>query len=281
MANQLNGTLLADIWAEFLTVYPIVLTVDTGRYFIAAGVMAALIWGLKPATLWARRIQDRQAKYRDVRREILASLRTAAIFSGIGFTVYLGAKWEIFTVYDDFSVRGPLYMVGTLALMLVAHDAYFYWTHRAMHHPKLFRAFHRTHHKSHTPTPWAAYAFDWPEALAQAVFLPGFLSIVPCHDMTVFLWVTTMIVRNVMGHAGFEVHARGWLDNWFLKHINTTTHHDLHHSAAHCNYSLYFTWWDQWMGTEHPEYKETFDAVIAQSVAQSDAAARNKETAHA
>jgi Delta7-sterol 5-desaturase len=34
-----------------------------------------------------------------------------------------------------------------------------------MHHPRLFRYFHRTHHRSVTSTPFAAYAFDLPEAL--------------------------------------------------------------------------------------------------------------------
>ena len=47
-----------------------------------------------------------------------------------------------------------------------------------------------------------------------------------------------------------------WVSWW-----NTTTHHDLHHSAGNYNYGLYFTWWDRMMGTEHPEYKERFRAV--------------------
>ena len=45
-----------------------------------------------------------------------------------------------------------------LAAMILAHDAYFYWAHRAMHHRRLFALFHRTHHLSRTPTPWAACA---------------------------------------------------------------------------------------------------------------------------
>jgi sterol desaturase/sphingolipid hydroxylase (fatty acid hydroxylase superfamily) len=29
-----------------------------------------------------------------------------------------------------------------------------------------------------------------------------------------------------------------------------TTHHDFHHQLVHSNYSLYFTHWDRWMGTQ-------------------------------
>jgi sterol desaturase/sphingolipid hydroxylase (fatty acid hydroxylase superfamily) len=36
-----------------------------------------------------------------------------------------------------------------------ALDAYFYGTHRLMHHPCLVRYFHRTHHRSVTPTGFA------------------------------------------------------------------------------------------------------------------------------
>ena len=43
-----------------------------------------------------------------------------------------------------------------------------------------------------------------------------------------------------------------------LRYVTTTTHHDLHHSSGRYNYGLYFTWWDRWMGTEHPEYVRRF-----------------------
>lgn len=39
-----------------------------------------------------------------------------------------------------------------------------------------------------------------------------------------------------------------------LDFLTTSTHHDLHHATARWNYGLYFTWWDRWMGTEHPDY---------------------------
>ncbi|MEO0917088.1 MAG: DUF2147 domain-containing protein, partial [Pseudomonadota bacterium] len=41
----------------------------------------------------------------------------------------------------------------------------------------------------------------------------------------------------------------------------TVTHHDLHHAHAGYNLGLYFTWWDRWMGTEHPNYHDEFRRV--------------------
>ncbi|MEM9502296.1 MAG: sterol desaturase family protein, partial [Pseudomonadota bacterium] len=73
----------------------------------------------------------------------------------------------------------------------------------------------------------------------------------------IFLFLWHMIIRNVMAHAGHELFPAGWVDNPLTDWISTTTHHDLHHSDRH-NYGFYFTWWDRWMGTEHPRYKEEF-----------------------
>jgi lathosterol oxidase len=73
-------------------------------------------------------------------------------------------------------VFGVSFGLGTdlliLAAIVIAHDAYFYWAHRIMHHPKLFKHFHRAHHRSITPTPWAAYSFAIPEAAAMFLFVP-------------------------------------------------------------------------------------------------------------
>ena len=66
------------------------------------------------------------------------SLRTAAIFSLIGFGLYVAVSRSWIVLYPDFRQRGVGYLFATLALMIVVHDAYFYWTHRFMHHHGCF-----------------------------------------------------------------------------------------------------------------------------------------------
>jgi Delta7-sterol 5-desaturase len=133
-----------------------------------------------------------------------------------------------------------------------------------MHHPKLFKHFHRFHHRSITPTPFAAYAFAVPEAFVMALFMPFWLLFVPTSVWVIVAFLNIMIIRNAMGHAGFELQPRWWLSTPMTRWINTTTHHDLHHAGSFShNYGLYFTWWDKMMGTEHPHYHETFENVVA------------------
>lgn len=88
--------------------------------------------------------------------------------------------------------------------------AYFYWTHRWLHHRRWFRAVHGCHHTSLHPHGWAAYAFHPVEALVQAAFLPLFLQVVPVHSGVVVLFLVHMIVRDAIGHCAHELMPWGW-----------------------------------------------------------------------
>lgn len=243
----------------FLGVWPIILALDLSRYLVAASALAVVL-ALFAGPLASRRIQSRRATGADIRREITYSISTVVLFSLVGFSVYAGSRHGIFRVYGgDLPNTGRLLL--EFATVVLLHDAYFYWAHRLMHTRWLFRRVHRLHHKSRTPTPWAAYAFAPPEAILEAGFLPLVGLLVPLHELTVLLFVTHMIVRNVIGHAGVELFPSWWLRAPLLRRITTTTHHDLHHSHGGYNFGLYFTWWDRWMKTEHPEYALRFMSV--------------------
>lgn len=254
---------LAAIWNDFTAAYPIILTIEAGRYLAAAGLASLLIAVFWHAGLKARKIQARSASAVDLRREIATSLRTTLIFSATGFCMFLASKAGWLTIYQDFTVRGPLYFAVTLVLMVIGQDTWFYWTHRAMHHPRLFRTFHWTHHKSKTPTPWTAYAFDMPEAVVTVAFVPLWAAVVPMHDLAIFSFVTWQVVRNVVGHAGVELSPVSGRPSRLFGWLNTTTHHDLHHQSPGNNFGLYFTWWDRMMGTEHPDYQARVAEIAA------------------
>lgn len=257
---------LAEFALKFTNIWPTIFAIDLFRYLIAAGTLATIL-AVFATSLRRRRIQRRFAVANDMRREIFFSLLTVLIFSLIGFGVFVGSQSGIFKVYDG-SLPPALRLLFEVSVIIVLHDAYFYWAHRAMHHPWLFRRFHRIHHKSRTPTPWAAYAFAPLEAIVETGILPLAALIFPMHQLTVFIFVTHMIVRNVIGHAGHELFPGWWLQMPIVRLITTTTHHDLHHSSGRYNFGLYFTWWDRLCGTEHPEYRKRFEAVVGNASAE-------------
>ena len=242
--------------AEFLAIF----LFDFGRYLMAASLVAGAVWLLRRTSWASRKIQSREATGADFRREFAAAVCTVLVY----IVVAVPMVWAMRNGFMPHYRGEPsvLALAGYFAAIVLAHDAYFYWTHRAMHAPQLFRHFHRFHHRTITPTAWAAYSFAVPEAFLMALFMPLYLTVLPTPDPAVFTFLAVMILRNAMGHAGLELHARGWASHPLLKWISTTTHHDLHHAGSfNHNFGFYFTWWDKAMGTEHPDYVATFDRV--------------------
>jgi len=243
---------------------PVSFAFNFGRYVLAAGLVALVVLLMARSRLAGRRIQSRVPTWADRRREVLLSMQAVAVYAVVGVFIFWGVKEGVLQRLNV-AYNWPAYL-GLAAAMIVAHDAYFYWVHRAMHHPKLFKVFHRAHHRSVTPTPWAAYSFAIPESLVMALFVPLWLLFIPTPGSVILAWLMFQIFRNAMGHAGFELHPRWWLSSALTRWINTTTHHDLHHSGGfNRNYGLYFTWWDKWMGTEHPRYAATFAEVTSRN----------------
>lgn len=250
-------TLIAD---QLLT--PILLT-DFLRYFLTAGGAYLFFWiGFKKD--WAHRsIQQREPKKKKMWFEFKYSMSTVAIFTFIGWGIFLAKKAGYTLIYDNISDFGWAWFFFSLLLMILFHDAYFYWTHRLMHHPKIFKFVHAVHHRSINPSPWAAYSFHPLEALVEAGVFVIIVFTLPAHELALLLFLIYMITRNVLGHLGIEILPAWFITNKWVNWHTTTTHHDLHHRYSNSNYGLYFTWWDKWCGTENKKYRKKFQEVTS------------------
>lgn len=263
---------------DHITVLPAWLLILSGQVLlivIPAGAAFVILYCWKNNPFRGRKIQAAVAHAPTVRREVRYSILTALIFALNGFCIYLfmSAGWTL--VYAEFSDYGWLYGAFSLIAAIVLHDAYFYWTHRLMHLPRLFHAFHRVHHMSHSPSPWAAYSFAPLEGVVQTLFLTILIFVLPLHVSVIYLFMAHMILRNVIGHSGFELFPRGTAAHTVFGLLTTNTHHDLHHSAKAGNFGLYFTWWDWLCGTENPDYRKTFASVTSRCAASEREGARS------
>lgn len=242
------------------------------RYVLVAGVAFLLFYVWRNRRLRSLKIQANYPSRGEMRREILYSLFSLAVFSLVGVLVFLmhRAGWAKF--YFDISSRGWGYFVFSTVALIFAHDAYFYWTHRLMHWKPLFPLFHRVHHLSRTPTPWAAFSFHPLEAVIEAGIFPLWILLVPTHPLAALLWLLYMTGMNVLGHCGFEILPRGFTRHPLTRWHNTSVHHDMHHQHIHCNYGLYYNIWDRLMGTNHARYDEEFEAVKTRAGASGEQA---------
>lgn len=238
---------------------------DLVRYAIFAIATWFALWVVLAQPLQGRKIRAERPPPRQLVMELLTSIRSVAIFSTVGLSLvvleHLGLLWGPAAA----ARLGPVWFWTCLALMVVAHDTWFYWGHRLMHRPGLFRTFHRRHHRSNNPSPFTAYSFDLAEAAVQGAFVPLWMIATPTPWAVVGLFMLHQIVRNTIGHCGYELFPARRDGRPLIPFLTTVTHHDLHHAQAGWNYGLYFTWWDRWMGTEHPDYLARFAKAAGRS----------------
>ena len=176
-------------------------------------------------------------------------------------------------LYSQPDQYGWWWLPLSFALLLFLNDTFFYWSHRAMHHPKLYPIFHRVHHESTDPSPLTSFSFHPSEALVENAM--GFLLpfIFPLHIGVIIAWQLYDMLNNVVGHLGYEVYPKGWTKIPILKYKTPSTHHNMHHQLFDGNYALYFTWWDKWMGTEFKDYETRFEAIFDRKPTQEQTSA--------
>jgi hypothetical protein len=222
----------------------LVMTVIVGlRYLATSGLFA---W------LTRRRLPGHYAGLdRQIRREIGWSLATTAIYGVPAGVIAWGWQQHGWTrIYSNAADYPLWWMPASVLVYLVLHDAWFYWTHRWMHRPRVFRTVHAIHHASRPPTAWAAMNFHPVEAAIVGLFIPALVFVVPIHAAMLAVVLVVMTVMGVTNHMGWEIFPRwlvqGALGQWLI----TASHHHQHHERYRCNYGLYFRHWDRWFGTD-------------------------------
>lgn len=231
------------------------------RYGLLAGIAWLLAYVLFYRRWRHRKVVQKLPAASEIRREMLYSALSVVIFAAVGALTILAARQGWTQMYRRMDAYPIVWFWGSILCAILIHDTWFYWTHRMMHHRKLFRVFHRVHHLSHNPSPWAAYAFNPAEAVVQAAIFPLVLIVMPMHPGAFAIFMVWQITFNIVGHTGFEIYPRWMMDSWLGKIMNTPTNHAMHHEKLRGNYGLYFNIWDRVMKTNHAEYEKRFREV--------------------
>lgn len=237
---------------------------NADKYFLIAGPVFILFYIVLRKRISPTKIQLKFPRLNDYAREILFSTLSIIIFSVPPLLMlYSDVIRPHTTFYEDIQQYGVVYLVLAFPLMIIMHDTYFYWVHRLMHLPGIFKWFHLVHHRSTNPSPWAAYAFHPLEAIVESLIFVVFLFTIPVHAVHLTFFFVFSLVYNVYGHLGFELYPKGFSRHWFGKWINTSVSHNQHHQFFKGNYGLYFTIWDRLMGTLRQDYDTSYDEIKA------------------
>jgi sterol desaturase/sphingolipid hydroxylase (fatty acid hydroxylase superfamily) len=219
-------------------------------FFGIASFFYFLFYKKFSATFATIKIQRKKVENSAIKREILYSVYASMVFAIVIYLCIFNQNIRNKTlIYNNLEQFGNLYFIFSILLVLVFHDGYFYWTHRLLHQPFLFKHIHYVHHKSHNPTPYTAFAFHPIEALLNIGVLPAIIFIIPLHQYLLLAWWLVIVTGNIMGHLGYEPFKKK-LDKPPYSYFLFSTHHNWHHQKSSIYFGFFFKFWDKIMKTE-------------------------------
>jgi len=235
------------LWQAGLFIYGFLVL----RYVVLAGGAFLLFCKWLAPKIHSVKLDPRPLKNEDAWREIRWSMLTLIVFSlnGVFIVAATRAGWTQLSTapLSELSLLSSL--IAVLGLLLF-HDLYFYVIHRSMHHPLLYQRFHEVHHRSLSPTPWAAFSFHPLEAVVESGVVTLMVFLFPIHVSELVAFQVISLLMNIYGHLGYDFATREYHESHrILRWFNTTRSHQHHHRRFNTNYGLYTLLWDRILGT--------------------------------
>jgi sterol desaturase/sphingolipid hydroxylase (fatty acid hydroxylase superfamily) len=140
----------------------------------------------------------------------------------------------------------PVWFVALFFLTPVWISFHFYWIHRWIHWPPLYKTVHALHHRNTNVGPWSGLSMHPVEHLIffSSVLIHWLLAAHPIH---ILFHMQHQALTAVTSHTGFE----GMLVKDKNRLALGTFHHQMHHRYFKCNYGNLEVPWDKWLGSFH------------------------------
>jgi sterol desaturase/sphingolipid hydroxylase (fatty acid hydroxylase superfamily) len=231
---------------------------QTANYFIVVGLVFVLVWKVGARALASRRIPTRfdfgrEQLVREV-KNTLVTLTIGTVSAVVIMTLYKNGLTKL-SAGDDWSA---LKSVGAFAALIFFNEAWFYWWHRLLHHPILFKYVHSVHHRSVDVNPFTSYSFHGVEGFILGAWAIPLALLVPMSVKVLIAAQVVGLANNVVSHLGYELLPKWWVRVPPFKWFSSATFHSLHHSTFNGNYGLMTRFWDRLMGTEVRSYEQVF-----------------------
>ncbi len=173
-----------------------------------------------------------------------------SLASGVAFwtayeAVYYWAAANSFVPTVTF-IQNPVWFVAWFLLIPIWSSLYFYWIHRALHWPPLYRLAHSVHHRNINVGPWSGISMH---PVEHIIYFSSILihAVVASHPVHVMFHLYIQALDPAFSHSGFDGlvlkdKKRMELGDFF---------HQLHHRFFDCNYGTSEMPWDRWFNSFH------------------------------
>lgn len=155
---------------------------------------------------------------------------------------------------DDFP--STFTIVWQLAFCVLVEDFLFYWSHRFLHIPFLFKHIHKIHHKHHSPIGIASECAHPVEFYFGNMlpFTTGAL-LARSHAFTFWMWMAWRLGKTAEAHSGYSFPFSPFQ---ILPFANPASAHDYHHNRGiNSCYGSFLGIWDTLMGTNSDYLKHS------------------------
>jgi lathosterol oxidase len=142
--------------------------------------------------------------------------------------------------------ENPLWFILLFFLTPIWISFHFYWVHRWLHWPPLFRLAHALHHRNTNVGPWSGLSMH---PVEHVIFFSSILIhfILPSSPVHILFHMQHQSLTAATSHTGYEA-----LLVKDKKHLALGTfHHQMHHRYFDCNYGNLEMPWDKWFGSFH------------------------------
>lgn len=150
----------------------------------------------------------------------------------------------------------PVWFVLLFFLIPIWETFYFYWVHRLLHWPPLYRIAHAVHHRNTNVGPWSGLSMH---PIEHVLYLGSVMIhwLVAAHPVHVLYHLQYFTLTAATTHSGFE--------GIVVKDRNRlalgTFHHQLHHRYFECNYGGLEIPWDKWFGSFHDGTRQSHEHI--------------------
>jgi len=179
-----------------------------------------------------------------------------------GVTVWTAFEVLYFWAWANGLVPGlefrenPVWFVAWFVLIPIWSSMHFYWIHRLIHFPLLYRLIHSLHHRNVVIGPWTGISMHPVEHLLYfSSVLIHF--VVASHPVHVLFHLYLEGLNPAFSHSGYEgIEVKG---NKLMK--TGDFFHQLHHRYFECNYGTAEMPWDRWFGSFHDGTRAAHDRM--------------------
>ena len=153
-------------------------------------------------------------------------------------------------------VENPLAFTAIFFIVPFVHEVGFYFAHRFLHWPPLYRIAHKLHHRNTNPGPWSGLSMH---PIEHVIYFTSTLIffVVPAHPIHMINLISRLGVAPAQGHTGFDRLVTGEetsVDASYYAHY-------LHHKYFEVNYADGMVPLDKWFGSFHDGTPEAHEKM--------------------